>query len=175
MSWQILAVISALAAGATSVLAKVGLEDVPSNLANAGPTAIVLMLSIGVVLFTFGQQPVSSMKLDGHAWLFLTLSGVATAVSWIAYFKALELDSPTPVTAIDKASLVVTWLLSVAFLGEALGWRAGLGVGMVCVGAFLIPGEKVQRIRSSPLAEWFRYWSLTLTMLGLFAVCAVGQ
>jgi bacterial/archaeal transporter family protein len=140
MSWQILAVISALAAGATSVLAKVGLEDVPSNLANAVRTAIVLVLSIGVV-FATGQHKEAS-KLDGHAWLYLTLSGVATAVSWIAYFKALELGSATPVTAIDKASLVVTWLLSVAFLGEALGWRAGLGVGMVCVGAFLMASQK---------------------------------
>jgi transporter family protein len=140
MSWQILALISALAAGATSVLAKVGLEDVPSNLANAVRTAIVLALSIGVVLFT-GEHK-ATHKLDGHAWLYLTLSGVATAVSWIAYFKALELGSATPVTAIDKSSLVVTWLLSVAFLGEAFGWRAGVGVGMVCLGAFLMAGQK---------------------------------
>ena len=140
MSWQILAVISALAAGATSVLAKVGLEDVPSNLANAARTAIVLVLSIGVVFVTGQHKAVH--KLDGHAWLYLTLSGVATAVSWVAYFKALELGSATPVTAIDKASLAVTWLLSVAFLGEAFGWRAGLGVGMVCVGAFLTAGQK---------------------------------
>jgi bacterial/archaeal transporter family protein len=140
MSWQILAVISALAAGATSVLAKVGLEDVPSNLANAVRTAIVLVLSVGVVFATGDHKQLG--KLDGHAWLYLTLSGVATSVSWIAYFKALELGSATPVTAIDKASLVVTWLLSVAFLGEAFGWRAGLGVGMVCVGAFLMAGQK---------------------------------
>jgi bacterial/archaeal transporter family protein len=140
MSWQILAVISALAAGATSVLAKVGLEDVPSNLANAVRTAIVLVLSVGVVFATGDHKQL--VKLDGHAWLYLTASGVATSVSWIAYFKALELGSATPVTAIDKASLVVTWLLSVAFLGEAFGWRAGLGVGMVCVGAFLMAGQK---------------------------------
>jgi len=81
MSWQILAVISALAAGATSVLAKVGLEDVPSNLANAVRTAIVLVLSIGVVLVT-GEHKAISTKLDGHAWLFLALSGIATALYW---------------------------------------------------------------------------------------------
>jgi transporter family protein len=140
MSWQLYAVISALAAGATSVLAKVGLEDVPSNLANAVRTAIVLVLSVGVVFVT-GEHK-DSAKLDGHAWLFLTLSGLATAVSWVAYFKALEMGSATPVTAIDKASLVVTWLLSVAFLGEALGWRSGLGVGLVVVGAFLMSSQK---------------------------------
>jgi transporter family protein len=136
MSWQIYAVISALAAGATSALAKAGLEDVPTNLANAVRTAIVLALSIGVVLFS-GEHK-QTEKLTGQAWLFLSLSGLATAVSWIAYFKALSIGQATPVTAIDKASLVVTWLLSVAFLGEAMGWRAGLGVGLVCVGAFLM-------------------------------------
>lgn len=141
MSWQMLAVISALAAGATSFFAKVGLEDVPANVANAVRTAIVLALSIGVVVFT-GEHKTAVSKLDGHAWLYLTLSGIATAVSWVAYFKALELGSATPVTAIDKSSLVVTWLLAVAFLGEALGWRAGLGVSMVCVGAFLMSGQK---------------------------------
>ena len=141
MTWQMYAVVSALAAGATSVLAKVGLEDVPSNLANAVRTAIVLALSVGVVLFT-GEHRDASSKLDGHAWLYLTLSGVATSVSWIAYFKALEMGSATPVTAIDKASLVVTWLLSMAFLGEALGWRTGVGVGLICVGAFLMSGQK---------------------------------
>ena len=136
MSWQMYAVISALAAGATSALAKAGLEDVPTNLANAVRTAIVLALSIGIVLFS-GEHK-QTEKLTGHAWLFLSLSGLATAVSWVAYFKALSIGQATPVTAIDKASLVVTWLLSVAFLGEAMGWRAGLGVGLVCVGAFLM-------------------------------------
>ena len=118
-----------------------GLEGIPSNLANAVRTAIVLVLSTGVVLFT-GEHRAASTKLDAHAWLYLTLSGIATSVSWIAYFKALELGSATPVTAIDKASLAVTWALSVAFLGEALGWRTGLGVSMVCVGAFLMSGQK---------------------------------
>ena len=140
MSWQIYAVISALAAGATSVLAKVGLEDVPSNVANAARTAIVLVLSVGIV-FVAGEQK-HLTKLDGKTWLFLALSGVATAVSWVAYFKALQMGSATPVTAIDKASLAVTWLLSVAFLGDALGWRSAVGVTMVCVGAFLMAGEK---------------------------------
>ena len=140
MSWQIYAVISALAAGATAVLAKLGLGDVPSNVANAVRTAIVLVLSVGIV-FVAGEQKHFS-KLEGRTWLFLALSGVATAVSWVAYFKALQMGSATPVTAIDKASLVVTWLLSVAFLGEAMGWRAGVGVGLVCVGAFLMAGQK---------------------------------
>jgi transporter family protein len=139
MSWQIYAVVSALAAGATAVLAKVGLEGVPSNLANAIRTAIVLVLAIGIAVATGEHQKAGT--LDRRAWVFLTLSGVATCVSWVAYFKALSIGPATPVTAIDKASLVVTWLLSMAFLGETLGWRSGIGVGLVALGAFLMSGK----------------------------------
>jgi transporter family protein len=139
MSWQIYAVISALAAGATAILAKVGLEGVPSQLATAIRTAIVLVLSIGVAVATGEHKKTAT--LGGHAWLFLALSGLATSISWIAYFKALSLGPATPVAAIDKGSLVITWLLSVAFLGEAIGWRSGIGVGLVVVGAFLMSGK----------------------------------
>jgi transporter family protein len=139
MSWQLYAVISAIAAGATAVLAKAGLEGVPSHLANAIRTAIVLLLSAGVVLWA-GEHKAAA-GLSGRAWLFLTLSGIATTVSWVAYFKALSLGSATPVTAIDKASLVVTLLLSTLFLGEAIGWRSGLGVALVVAGAVLISTE----------------------------------
>jgi transporter family protein len=139
MSWQIYAVISALAAGATAILAKVGLEGVPSQLATAIRTAIVLVLSIGVAVATGEYKKTAT--LGGHAWLFLGLSGLATSISWIAYFKALSLGPATPVAAVDKSSLVITWLLSVAFLGEALGWRSGIGVALVVVGAFLMSGK----------------------------------
>ena len=137
MSWQMYAVVSAIAAGATAVLAKAGLAGVPSNLATAVRTAMVLVLAVGIV-FASGEHRGAVEKLSGRAWLFLGLSAVATAVSWLAYFKALSLGPATPVTAIDKASLVVTWLLSVAFLGEAMGWRSGLGVALVVAGAFLM-------------------------------------
>ena len=137
MSWQIYAVVSAIAAGATAVLAKAGLAGVPSNLATAVRTAMVLVLTIAIVLVT-GEHRDAAGKLTSRAWLFLGLSAVATAISWLAYFKALSMGPATPVTAIDKASLVVTWLLSVAFLGEAMGWRSGIGVGLVVAGAFLM-------------------------------------
>jgi transporter family protein len=139
MSWQLYALISAIAAGATAVLAKAGLEDVPSHLANAIRTAIVLLLSAGVVVTT-GEHK-AAVNLSWRVWLFLTLSGIATAVSWVAYFRALSLGPATPVTAIDKASLAVTLCLSVLFLGEAIGWRSGLGVALVVAGAVLISTE----------------------------------
>jgi len=139
MSWQIYAAISAIAAGATAILAKLGLEGVPSNLANAVRTAIVLALSIGIAVATGDHRKAGA--LTGRVWLFLALSGTATAISWLAYFKALSLGPATPVSAIDKASLVVTWVLSIAFLGEALGWRTGVGVVLVATGAFLMAGK----------------------------------
>ena len=137
MSWQIYAVVSAIAAGATAVLAKAGLAGVPSNLATAVRTAMVLALAVAIV-FATGEHRNAVEKLTGRAWLFLGLSAVATAISWLAYFKALAIGPATPVTAIDKASLVVTWLLAVAFLGEAMGWRSGIGVALVVAGAFLM-------------------------------------
>lgn len=135
MNWVLLAVISAVAAGITSVFAKAGLEQVPSNLANAARTAMVLALSLGVLWWSGEHQKTS--QLTPRAWLFLGLSGLATAVSWIAYFKALSMGSATPVTAIDKASLVVTMMLAMAFLGERPTWTSGLGVALIVAGSVL--------------------------------------
>jgi transporter family protein len=135
MGWLGLAIVSAMAAGATSVLAKAGLADVPSHLGNAVRTAIVLALSVAVLLWTGEHQRASS--LTPRTWLLLGLSGTATAVSWIAYFKALTLAAATPVTAIDRTSLAVTAVLSAAFLGESLGWTAALGVTLIVIGSIL--------------------------------------
>ena len=135
MTWVVYAVISAVAAGVTAVFAKAGLGEAPSQLANAMRTAIVLVLAAGVAVGTGQHRALPG--LSGRAWLFLTLSAVATAVSWAAYFKALSLGPATPVTAIDKASLAVTLVLAVTFLGEALTWRTVTGAALVMLGAFL--------------------------------------
>jgi transporter family protein len=135
MGWQLWAVVSTIAAGVTAVFAKLGLEDVPSHLGNTVRTAIVLALSV-FVLFVSGEHQRAN-TLSGRAWLFLALSGIATAVSWIAYFKALSMGSATPVTAIDKASLVVTMILGIILLGERMNWRTSLGVAMIVVGAII--------------------------------------
>ena len=135
MTWQLLAVVSAVAAGVTAVFAKAGLQEVPSHLANAVRTAIVLALSL-TVLWWSGEHR-KTATLNGRAWLFLALSGLATAVSWVAYFKALSMGAATPVTAIDKASLVVTMILAILFLGERLSWTAGIGVMLIVAGSIL--------------------------------------
>jgi transporter family protein len=135
MGWQLLAVISALAAGVTGVFAKAGLEGVPSHLGNAIRTAIVLLLCLVILLATGEYQ--RSAALTRRAWIFLALSGLATGVSWIAYFKALSIGAATPVTAIDKASLLVTMLLSMVMLGERLNWTSGIGALLIVAGALL--------------------------------------
>jgi transporter family protein len=135
MKWQLLAVISAMAAGVTAVFAKIGLEEVPSHLGNAVRTAIVLGLSLAIAWWSGEHQQVGT--LTPRAWLFLGLSGVATAVSWIAYFKALSIGLATPVTAIDKTSLVVTMVFAILFLGERLSWRLGLGIMLIVAGSIL--------------------------------------
>jgi len=140
MGWPLLAVISAIAAGITSVFAKAGLEEVPSHLGNVVRTAIVLALSIAVLLWSGEHQKTGT--LTGRAWLFLGFSGLATAISWVAYFKALSIGDATRVTAIDKASLVVTLVLALVFLGERFSWKAGIGVALIVAGSILASTEK---------------------------------
>jgi transporter family protein len=135
MGWQLFAVISALAAGVTAVFAKIGLQDVPSHLGNAVRTAIVLGLSVVIAWWSGEHQKVEMLML--RAWVFLGLSGVATAVSWMAYFKALSIGSATPVTAIDKTSLLVTMVFAIVFLGERVSWRLGVGIVLIVTGSIL--------------------------------------
>jgi transporter family protein len=135
MSWQMWAAISAVAAGVTSVFAKAGLEDVPANLGNAVRTAIILAISLGVLLVS--KESTAVTTLSGRTWALLAMSGLATAVSWVAFFHALAAGPATPVTAIDRASLVVTMLLAFAFLGEPIGVRRAMGALLVVAGAVL--------------------------------------
>ena len=133
--WQLFAMLSAVAAGVTAVFAKAGLQDVPSNLGNAVRTGIVLLFSL-LVLFVSGEHQKAG-AVPTRAWIFLALSATATAVSWIAYFKALSLGPTTPVSAIDKASLVVTLVLSAMFLHERISLRVAVGVLLIIAGTLL--------------------------------------
>jgi transporter family protein len=135
MSWILWAVISAVAAGLTSVFAKAGLEDVAPNLGNAIRTGMILVLCVAIAVV--GGESAGVSKLSGRAWLMLGLSAVATAVSWVAFFHALAGGPATPVTAIDRSSLVVTMVLAVAFFGEPFSIRTTVGVLLVVTGAVL--------------------------------------
>ena len=135
VSWLVYASISALAAAATAILAKIGLDGVPSTLATAVRTVVVVVCAWGVV-FAVGQQHAVA-SLSRRSLMFLTLSGVGTGISWLAYFHALKLAPASWVAPIDKLSLPLTVALAVVVLKEPVTGQAWLGVTLMVVGALL--------------------------------------
>jgi transporter family protein len=135
MNWLTYALISGFAAGATAILAKLGVRDVPSNLATAIRTLVVLVFAWGIVLARGEGSALRS--LSSRTWIFLALSGIATGISWLAYFRALQLGPASRVAPIDKLSLPITVLLAVVVLGEPMTGRVALGVGVMLLGALL--------------------------------------
>jgi len=135
MNWLVYALVSAAAAGATAILAKLGVEGVSSNLATAIRTCVVLAFAWGMVL-VLGQHR-EIVKLSGRTLLFLSLSGIATGVSWLAYFRALQLGQASRVAPIDKMSLAFTLVLSALVLHEPMTWKLVLGVVLMVGGALL--------------------------------------
>ena len=137
-SWIYYALLSAMAAGATAILAKVGVQGVPSNLATAVRTAVVLVFAWGIVVVR--GEAVGLRDLKGRTLAFLLLSGVATGLSWLAYFKALQLSPASRVAPIDKLSLPITIVLAWLTLGEPISLRLGIGIGLMVAGAVLTIG-----------------------------------
>lgn len=135
MSWLIFALLSAVSAALTAILAKLGVEGVPSTLAMAVRTVIVSVLACALVLAFREQQFLETFSR--RTWFYLVASGIATGVSWWAYFNALQRAPASWVAPIDKLSLPFTMLLALVWLGEHLTWRAAVGVMLMVVGAFL--------------------------------------
>jgi transporter family protein len=138
MSWWMYAFASALAASATAILAKVGIRGVPSNLATAVRTTVVLVIAWGLVFATREMHGLRDLR--ARSVVFLVLSGVGTGVSWLAYFKALQMAPASRVAPIDKLSLAFTMALAVLVLGETVTWKAALGAALMVVGALLTLG-----------------------------------
>ncbi len=139
MPWWFYAVVSALAAAGTAVLAKVAVEGIPSNLATAVRTVVVLGFSWLMVLLTRQHDALGALR--GRPLLFLVLSGVATGVSWLAYFKALQLAPASRVAPLDKLSLAFTVILAATALGEQVSARTWVGVALMVLGALLTLGR----------------------------------
>ena len=135
MTWWMFAFLSALAASGTAILAKIGIKGVPSNLATAIRTAVVLVFSWGLVFATREQEALRDLK--ARSVLFLVLSGLGTGVSWLAYFKALQMAPASRVAPIDKLSLAFTIVLAALVLGESISWKLCLGAGLMVGGALL--------------------------------------
>lgn len=135
MGWLAFAGISAVAAAATAILAKAGVEGVPSTLATALRTCVVLVVAWAMVL-ALGEQH-NLPAISRRSLMFLALSGVATGISWLAYFRALQLGAASRVAPIDKLSLPLTIVLAALVFGDPIGWRLALGVGLMTAGALL--------------------------------------
>ncbi len=134
--WIILAVLSAVFAALTSILAKIGICGVDSTLATAIRTVVVVLMSWLMVFLTDTQSGISS--ISSRSWIFLTLSGLATGASWLCFYKALQIGEATRVVAIDKLSIVFTLILALIFLGEKLTLKTFLGCLMIAGGTLLM-------------------------------------
>lgn len=129
---------SALAASLTAILAKLGIQGVPSNLATAVRTLIVVVFAWGIVFATREHQALRT--IEARSVLFLLLSGIGTGVSWLAYFKALQLAPASRVAPIDKLSLAFTIVLAAGVLDETISWKVGVGAALMIAGGLLTLG-----------------------------------
>jgi transporter family protein len=139
VNWIYWSLLSALFAGATAVLAKVGVAGVDSNLATAIRTSVVLLFSW---LVAYATSPISAVRnLMPRTWIFLVLSGLATGLSWLCYFRALQLGEASRVAPVDKLSVAFVILFSAAFLGERLTLVRGAGGLLIMAGAIILAME----------------------------------
>ena len=134
--WLLFAILSSVFAALTSVLAKVGIEGVNSNLATAIRTAVVLVMSWGMVFLTNAHKGIG--QISQKSWIFLILSGLATGASWLCYYKALQMGEASKVVPIDKLSVVITLVLAFIFLHEQFTTKSIIGCVLIGAGTLLM-------------------------------------
>lgn len=134
--WIIFALLSAVFAALTSILAKIGIAGVSSNLATAIRTVVVLVMAWGMVFLTHAQSGIS--EIGRKSWIFLILSGLATGASWLCYYRALQLGEASKVVPIDKLSVVITLILAFIFLHEDFTPKSLIGCILIGVGTLIM-------------------------------------
>lgn len=134
--WAVFAVLSAVFAALTSILAKVGIENVDSNLATAVRTVVVVAMSWLMVFVTNAQSGLTS--ISKKSWIFLILSGLATGASWLCYYKAIQMGEVSKVVPIDKMSVIITLVLAVVFLHEDFNAKSIIGAVLITGGTLLM-------------------------------------
>lgn len=134
--WAVFAILSAMFAALTSILAKVGIEGVNSNLATAIRTVVVLVMAWGMVFLTNTQGGIT--EIGKKSWLFLILSGLATGASWICYYRALQIGEASKVVPIDKMSVVITLVLAFIFLHEKFTAKSAVGAVLITAGTLIL-------------------------------------
>lgn len=134
--WAVFAVLSAVFAALTSILAKVGIDGVNSNLATAVRTVVVVIMAWGMVFITGAQNGIA--EISKKSWIFLILSGLATGASWLCYYKALQIGDASKVVPIDKLSVVFTLILAFVFLHEQFTYKSAIGCILIAAGTLLM-------------------------------------
>ena len=134
--WLLFALLSAVFAALTSILAKVGIEGVNSNLATAIRTFVVVVMAWGLVFLTNAQVGIA--QISGKSWLFLILSGLATGASWLCYYRALQIGEASRVVPVDKLSVVITLILAFVFLREQFTVKSFVGALLITGGTILM-------------------------------------
>lgn len=134
--WLLFAVLSSVFAALTSILAKIGINDVNSNLATAIRTFVVLIMAWAMVFITNSQSGIT--HISNKSWLFLILSGLATGASWLCYYKALQIGSVSKVVPIDKLSTIITIILAFVFLHETVTVKSVIGCILITIGTLLM-------------------------------------
>ena len=134
--WFVFAILSSIFAALTSILAKIGIEGVNSNLATAVRTIVVVFMAWFMVFITGNQNGI--VDISKKSWLFLILSGLATGASWLCYYKALQLGEASKVVPIDKLSIVITIILAFIFLGEQVTLKTLIGCCLIVAGTFVM-------------------------------------
>ncbi|MGN0494518.1 MAG: EamA family transporter [Acutalibacteraceae bacterium] len=134
--WFVLALLSAVFAALTSILAKIGIDGVNSNLATAIRTVVVVAMAWLMVFITGAQSGIS--EISRKSWIFLILSGLATGASWLCYYKALQVGEASKVVPVDKLSVVITLVLAFIFLNEKITLKSGIGCALIGAGTLLM-------------------------------------
>ncbi len=134
--WMIFAILSAVFAALTSILAKIGIENVNSNLATAIRTMVVVFMAWGMVFLTNAQSGI--MQISKRSWIFLILSGLATGASWLCYYRALQMGEASKVVPIDKLSVVITLVLAFVFLHEKFTPKSLVGCVLITIGTLIM-------------------------------------
>ena len=134
--WFVFAILSAIFAALTSILAKIGIEGVNSNLATAVRTIVVVLMAWFMVFITGNQNGI--VDINKKSWIFLILSGLATGASWLCYYKALQLGEASKVVPIDKLSIAITIVLAFIFLGEQITLKTLIGCCLIIIGTFIM-------------------------------------
>ncbi|MDU6660005.1 MAG: EamA family transporter [Capnocytophaga sp.] len=136
MMWFVFALLSAIFAALTAILAKIGIEGVNSNVATAIRTVVVVLLAWAMVFITQSQHNIA--QISQRSWLFLILSGIATGASWLCYYKALQMGETTKVVSVDKLSIAITFVLAIIFLHEDFTFKSVIGVSLITIGTLVM-------------------------------------